>query len=304
MTDGGCTEFIRENTDDILQRMGEREAKVYFQDSKAMDELDSNSVELVVTSPPYPMVEMWDDFGDYEDQHDMIETILIECWRILREGGILCLNIGDATRSVDGDFQCYPNHSEVTVRARDIGFTPLIPVHWFKPTNKPNSFLGSGFHPPNGYVTQDTEYVLILRKGAKRSLPSDRVLWNASQFTKEERDSWFCQQWSISGASQDGRAQYPLEIPYRLIRMFSMLGDTVVDPFAGTGTTIQMAHALGRRGVGYEIDGDLRHKVLEKLEQVDSVINRDVLRNLVRNEQSGMEPEDFVKNPTPLVDFL
>lgn len=303
MTKGGCANFIQDNKDEILRRLPTLDAEVRFKDTRASN-LDKGSVDLIVTSPPYPMVEMWDEFGDYDDQHDMIEEVLEMCWDMLREGGIVCLNIGDATRSVDGDFQCYPNHSEVTVRARTVGFTPLVPVHWFKPTNKPNSFLGSGFHPPNCYVTQDTEYILILRKGSKRALPDDRVLWDASQFTKEERDTWFCQQWRVSGVGQDGTAQFPLTIPYRCIRMFSLLGDTVVDPFAGTGTTIQMARALGRHGIGFEVNEGRRQYVEGRLDKVHGISNRDILRNLIRNEKSGMEPKQFIENPNSLVDYF
>lgn len=217
----------------------------------------------------------------------------------------MCINIGDATRSVDDTFRLYPNHSRITVNAEEIGFDPLIPIHWFKPTNKPNSFLGSGFYPPNGYVTQDTEYILIFRKGEVRSLPDDRVLWDTSKFTKEERDTWFCQQWQIHGVNQDGTAQFPLDIPYRLIRMFSIMGDTVLDPFAGTGTTLKMARALGRKGVGYEIDESRRGDVEESLESVSNISEEDILVNLIRNEEAdGSEPGRFTENTTPLIDYF
>lgn len=305
MTEGGCAEFIRENSDDILRRLPDFREEYYIQEAEYMEQIDQGEVDLVVTSPPYPMVEHWDEFGDYEEQHEMIFRVMTECWYALREGGIMCINIGDATRSVDDRFQCYPNHAEIMVGAREIGFDTLVPIHWFKPTNRPNSFLGSGFHPPNCYVTQDTEYILIFRKGTTRSLPDDRVLWNASQFTKEERDTWFCQQWSVTGAQQSGMAEFPIEIPYRLIRMFSFLGDTVLDPFAGTGTTLQVGRALGRNVIGYEVNEELEEVIETKLGKVDSISGRDVLVNLIRNEETeGWDPHIFIKNPNALIDYL
>lgn len=305
MTEDGCAEYISRNSDDILSRMpDEYDFKVRWKSSEDMAEVGRGEVDLVVTSPPYPLVEQWDEFGNYHEQHEMIHSVLQECWRVLREGGIMCVNIGDATRSVDDRFQCYPNHSEVTVNAKEIGFDTLVPIHWFKPTNKPNSFLGSGFHPPNCYVTQDTEYILIFRKGKKRSLPDDRVLWDASKFTKEERDTWFSQQWDIGGEVQDGTAQFPTEIPYRLIRMFSLLGDTVLDPFAGTATTVQIARALGRHAVGYEVNLELQERIVDNLDEVRDIPNEDILANFIRNEENDVEPEMFVRNPTSLIDHL
>jgi site-specific DNA-methyltransferase (cytosine-N4-specific) len=301
---GGCSEFIKENTDDILMRMEQLDSSVYYTDATDMSELTNDSVDLVITSPPYPMVERWDEFGGYEEQHEMIKEVMEECWRVLREGGIMCINIGDATRSVDGRFQCYPNHSKVTTNAREIGFDSLVPIHWFKPTNKPNSFLGSGFNPPNCYVTLDTEYILIFRKGTTRSIPEDKVLWKASAFTKEERDVWFSQQWTVPGAQNVEKSQFPREIAYRLIRMFSLIRDTVLDPFAGTGTTLQMARALGRRPVGCEVDRDLKEYIDAKLAKVETISNRDVLHNLVHNEKEGVGPDLFVQNPDTLVDYL
>lgn len=305
MTDGGCAEYISKNSDDVLRRMpDDYDTDIYWKSSEDMDDINRDSVDLVVTSPPYPMVEQWDEFGNYEEQHEMINAVLEECWRVLREGGIMCINIGDATRSVDDRFQCYPNHSEVTINATEVGFDTLVPIHWFKPTNKPNSFLGSGFHPPNCYVTQDTEYILIFRKGEKRSLPSDRVLWDASRFTKDERDTWFSQQWRIKGETQDGTAQFPTKIPYRLIRMFSLLGDTVLDPFAGTATTLQIARALGRHAVGYEVNLELQERINSNMDKVRNISNEDILANLINNESSEVEPEMFIRNPTSLIDYF
>src|SRR3989454_966542 len=241
-----------------------------------MNELDPDSVQLVVTSPPYPMIEMWDGLferlldlprGSFSKQarafelcHEFLDRVWLECLRVLDKGGILCVNIGDATRTFAGSFQCYLNHARIAEHCERIGFQSLVPILWRKPTNKPNAFLGSGFFPPNAYVTLDCEYILIFRKGRKRALIPQDPLRYASQFSKRERDAWFSQIWEIGGAVQNHQetARCPDEMPYRLIRMFSCLGDTVLDPFLGTGTTLKTARTLGRRGIGYEVNQCLR----------------------------------------------
>lgn len=235
--------------------------------------LKSASVQLVVTSPPYPLVAMWDGLFERatglsaEDErffaacHDVLERAWAECARVLAPGGIVAVNVGDATRTVGGSFRCFPNHAEVTSRAVALGLHPLVPILWKKPTNKPNAFLGSGFVPSNGYVTLDCEHVLLFRKGGPRRFPPHDVLRYASAFTKEERDVWFSQVWDLRGARQDGAyrrtAAFPDALPQRLVRMFSILGDTVLDPFAGTGTTVHVARRLGRRALGFELDRGL-----------------------------------------------
>lgn len=230
---------------------------IYFKDSSDMREIGSGSVALVVTSPPYPMIKKWDAlFGvvDFESQHRSLDGIWEECFRILMDGGIACVNIGDATRSVNKNFCCYPNYARITMRLFSLGFTPLVPILWRKISNRPNAFLGSGFLPPNAYISQDCEYIGIYRKGRVRKfLPKDKSRYS-SKYTKDQRDLWFQQAWNIKG--QKGAKEsssFPEEIPYRLIRMFSVVGDLVVDPFSGTGTTGRVAESLGRSFVGYEL---------------------------------------------------
>jgi modification methylase len=230
---------------------------IYNHSSEHMHEIPDNSVHLIVTSPPYPMIEKWDElFGTilYNDQCDYLRRVWIECYRILIEGGI---NIGDATRNLTGNFfQCYPNFARTIIDCRNIGFIYLIPIFWKKISNRPNAFLGSGMLPTNGYISQDCEYIAILRKGLPRKFPVKDENRYKSAFTKTERDKWFQQIWEIkgkSGSGINGDSSFPDEIPYRLIRMFSVIGDTVVDPFSGSGTTEKVAVALNREFIGYEI---------------------------------------------------
>ena len=243
--------------------------RVIIGDSRRMPEVEDNSVHLTVTSPPYPMVGIWDDFftqasaSTYDSMHEYLNQTWLEVQRTLVPGGIACINIGDATRTRDGVFHLYPNHSRIIENFEKLGFVTLPYVLWKKPTTKPHykgkgAFLGSGFLPPNAYVTLDMEYILIFRKGPPRTFqPKDPQRYK-SQFTKKQRDEWFSQVWKVPGARQsiDGLerrvAAFPEEIPRRLISMFSVLGDVVMDPFLGSGTTLKVAMELGRKFVGYE----------------------------------------------------
>ncbi len=234
-------------------------------DARRLDGVASASVHLVVTSPPYPMIPQWDELFrrlgavDYPGMLGVLASAWSACHRVLVPGGILAVNIGDALRTVDGEFRLWPNHAHTLVAAERVGFRALPYVLWKKPTNKPNAFLGSGFVPPNAYVTLDCEYVLLFRKGRIRRLPPHDPARAASQYSRAERDRWFSQIWSdvrgVPQASASGRrAAFPLAIPDRLIRMFSLVGETVLDPFAGTGTTIAAAVRSGRAAIGVEWD--------------------------------------------------
>jgi len=275
---------------------------LHIADSRDMSTLADGSVHLVVTSPPYPMIKMWDEmFAELSPQagsalrealdadgaaesrahadrafdlmHEGLARTWAEAYRVLVPGGIACVNIGDATRTIGGLFRLFGNHSRVIEHCGQIGFVSLPCVLWKKPTNRPNAFLGSGFLPTSGYVTLDVEYVLIFRKGGPRVFPVRDEARYASRFTKEERDVWFSQVWDVRAARQKREdvarrtAAFPQEIPRRLIRMFSVRGDTVLDPFAGTGTTLAVACELGRNAVGYERDGTLLAAIEGQLDE-------------------------------------
>ncbi len=241
---------------------------IYNHSSESMLEIPDESVHLVVTSPPYPMIAKWDELDlfvkgredklinrrDFYIQHSKLQKIWHECKRVLVKGGIACINIGDATRSIDGEFCCYPNYAMLSVHMMNMGFTPLVPIIWRKISNRPNAYLGSGMIPPNGYIAQDCEYIGIYRKGNKRSFKPHDLQRYASEFTKEERDKWFSQLWQIPGAmGAKATSAYPIEVPHRLIQMFSCLDETVLDPFAGTGTTSKACETLERNFIGYEV---------------------------------------------------
>src|SRR5438094_5499537 len=256
--------------------------RVVIGDSRRMRELADHSVHLVVTSPPYPMVSIWDDFfreesaESYDQMHDYLNKAWKEVKRVLVPGGIACVNIGDATRTKDGVFHLYPNHSRVIESFEQLGLVTLPSYRSKKPTTKPRykgkgAFLGSGFLPPNACVTLDMEFILIFRKGNLRSFEPKDPKRYGSKFTKKERDEWFSQVWTVTGARQTQGglerrvAAFPEEIPRRLIRMFSIEGDLVLDPFLGSGTTLKAAMDLGRRFIGYERLEDFSGIIKERM---------------------------------------
>lgn len=245
--------------------------------------LAADAVDLVVTSPPYPMIEMWDavftdldpeigaalDAGAGERAHDRMHAVLADAWRevkrVLRPGGIAVVNVGDATRSVDR-FRVYDNHARVTNAFADLGFDPLPGVLWRKPTNSAAKFMGSGMVPPNAYVTLEHEHLLVFRNGERRGFePGVDRRYEAAYFW-EERNDWFSDVWTdLNGARQDlaepglreRSAAFPFALPYRLINMYSVYGDTVLDPFWGTGTTSVAAAVAGRNSVGVDADPEV-----------------------------------------------
>lgn len=241
--------------------------------------LPDGSVDLVVTSPPYPMIEMWDEsfatqdprVGDaleagdgeraFEAMHDLLADAWAECFRVLRAGGIAVVNVGDAVRKVDGEFRQYPNHAEITRRMREQGFSPLPDVLWRKPANSAATFMGSGMRPPNAYVTLEHEYLLVFRKGDLRRPPGEAR--DESAYFWEERNRWFSDLWEVTGTDQglggarERSGAFPIRIPYRLVCMFSTYGERVLDPFWGTGTTTEAAMCAGRSSVGVERDPSL-----------------------------------------------
>lgn len=233
---------------------------IYNKSSVNMEEVPDNSVQLVVTSPPYPMIKKWDELyykqggGTFFFAHDLLKRVWAECKRVLIDGGMLCINIGDATRTIDGCFICFPNYAKIMEHCLNVGFTPLVPILWKKIPNKPNKFMGSGMLPVNAYVTQECEYIAILRNGNTRKFsPTEKKRREESRFTMNQRNSWFSQIWEVPGKrGAKSTSQWPEKIPRRLIRMFSIKGDTVLDPFCGFGLE-KVCSQLSRKFIGYDI---------------------------------------------------
>ncbi|MCU0584718.1 MAG: site-specific DNA-methyltransferase [Desulfobacterales bacterium] len=272
--------------------------RVHFRDARKMKFLPDASIDLVLTSPPYPMIAMWDETftalspaagkalkrgdgrGAFSAMHRSLEPVWAELYRVLRPGGLACINIGDATRTVGGRFMLYPNHARILAFALELGFTPLPAILWRKPTNAPTKFLGSGMFPAGAYVTLEHEYILVLRKSDRREFdaPDAKQRRRESAIFWEERNAWFSDVWmdlrgsrQALGRNEAVRARsgaFPPELAYRLILMFSVKGDTVLDPFLGTGTTLKSAAMAGRNSVGIEIQKEFRGEIFAGLEEV------------------------------------
>ena len=259
--------------------------RIVYDNSSKLSGIADESVDLVVTSPPYPMVAMWDEmFGElnqeisnmmdsgnndkaFELMHKELDIVWESLFRVLKNGGIACINIGDSTRTLDGVFKLYNSHSRILQFCLSTGFESLPSIIWRKATNSPNKFMGSGMYPVGSHVTLEHEHVLILRKGPRRKFTTSesKANRNASAFFWEERNKWFSDTWfDIRGRSQNieesersRSAAYPFELAYRLINMFSVKDDLVLDPFLGTGTTTKATVCSERNSIGFERDQSL-----------------------------------------------
>lgn len=232
--------------------------------------LGTHLVNLVVTSPPYPMFEKWNWEGNFQSQHLYLNRVWDCLFDSVIEGGIVCINIGDALRKINDNFQLWENHSIILNNFRNLGFNVLPYILWKKPTNKPNSFLGSGMLPTNAYVTLDCEFILLFRKGNIRKFLSKDKNRYASAYTFEERNKWFSQIWAIAGKKDyEKMSPFPNEIPYRLIRMYSVINDIIFDPFVGSGTTLVEAEKTGRRCFVIDIKKECCEKTINSLLEVN-----------------------------------
>jgi DNA modification methylase len=285
--------------------------KLLFKNASDMKDIPDRSVDLMITSPPYPMIEMWDkifskqntaigealDNKDgkiaFELMNEELDTVWKEVFRVLRDGGFACINIGDATRKIGDEFRLYSNHSRILQCCLKLGFSVLPEILWRKQTNAPNKFMGSGMLPAGAYVTLEHEFILILRKGNKRRFTTEeeKKRRRESAFFWEERNLWFSDVWErLKGTRQnninknirDRSGAYPFELAYRLINMFSVKEDTILDPFLGTGTTTIASISTGRNSIGFEIDSKFKEHILSRLENLVDFSNQ-LLQNRIEN---------------------
>jgi len=245
--------------------------RLHTGDARDLSWIPDESAHLVVTSPPYWTLKEYrrtpNQMGfieDYDHFLDELDNVWRECARILVPGGRICCVVGDVciSRKKGGRHYVMPLHSDVQVRIRRIGLDCLTPILWYKIANGATETEGNGAgfygkpYQPGQVIKNDIEHILFFRKGGQyRSVtPIQKSL---SMLTKREMQTWFRSFWvDIKGAStRDGHpAPYPVELAERLIRMFSFAGDTIADPFAGTGSTAIAAIQAGRNSVSGEID--------------------------------------------------
>jgi len=239
-------------------------------DARCLDWIPDGSVHLVVTSPPYWTLKQYNEHdaqlgavADYNAFMDELDEVWRHCYRVLVPGGRLVCVVGDvciARRRNKGRHMVVPLHADISVRARVIGFDYLTPILWHKISSASyevengSSFLGKPYEP-NAIVKNDIEYLLMLRKSGGYRKPTNEQR-QLSKLSKDEHAKWFRSFWSdLPGAStKDHPAPYPVELAYRLVRMFSFFGDTVLDPFGGTFSTVLAAMKANRNSIANEID--------------------------------------------------
>lgn len=251
--------------------------KIYFGDSRALNKIEDKSVQLIITSPPYWQLK---DYGSnnqigfnnsYEEYINNLNLVWMECERILSEGCRLCINIGDQfARSVYyGRYKVVPIRTEIIRFCETLKMDYMGAIIWQKATTMNTSgggaIMGSFPYPRNGILKIDYEFILIFKKLGNPPKPTLEQKEN-SIMTKEEWNQYFSSHWNFSGVKQSEHiSMFPEELPKRLIKMFSFSGETIFDPFLGSGTTSLAAKNLGRNSIGYEINKEFESIIKEKL---------------------------------------
>ena len=251
--------------------------QIILGDSRRMGDVNDKSVHLVVTSPPYWQLK---DYGDerqlgfhhtYEQYVNHLSLVWSECARVLHPGCRLCVNIGDqfARSAYYGRYKVIPIRTEIIKFCEAAGLDYMGAIIWQKVTTCNTSggatIMGSFPHPRNGILKLDYEFILIFKKLGKPPKPSAEAK-QQSTMTTEEWNTYFAGHWQFVGERQKKHlAMFPEELPRRLIRMFSFVGDTVLDPFLGSGTTCLAASRLGRHSIGYEINHEFLPLIEDKL---------------------------------------
>jgi site-specific DNA-methyltransferase (adenine-specific) len=268
--------------------------KIIIGDSREMKEIKDESVHLVITSPPYWQLKDYGDrnqigFNDsYEDYINSLNLVWKECYRVLHKGCRLCINIGDQfARSVYyGRYKIIPIRTEIIKFCETIGFDYMGAIIWQKVTTCNTTggatIMGSFPYPRSGILKLDYEFILIFKKLGVSPRVTREIKEN-SRLTKSEWNDYFSGHWKFPGERQDKHlAMFPLRLPERLIKMFSFVGDTVLDPFLGSGTTSLAAKNLKRNSIGYEINQEFLPIIKKKV---------------------GMDNTIFIKQEKSMIDF-
>lgn len=273
--------------------------KIYFGDSRALNKIEDKSVQLIITSPPYWQLK---DYGSnnqigfnnsYEEYINNLNLVWMECERILSEGCRLCINIGDQfARSVYyGRYKVVPIRTEIIRFCETLKMDYMGAIIWQKATTMNTSgggaVMGSFPYPRNGILKIDYEFILIFKKLGNPPKPTLEQKEN-SIMTKEEWNQYFSSHWNFSGVKQSEHiAMFPEELPKRLIKMFSFFGETIFDPFLGSGTTTLAAKNLGRNSIGYEINKEFESIIKEKLNINQLSLDEDTIEFLEDNNKSN-----------------
>jgi site-specific DNA-methyltransferase (adenine-specific) len=251
--------------------------KIVIGDSRKLNKIQDKSIQLIITSPPYWQLKDYgteDQIGfndSYEEYINNLNLVWKECYRVLSDGCRMCINIGDQfARSVYyGRYKVIPIRTEIIRFCETLGMDYMGAIIWQKTTTMNTSgggaIMGSYPYPRNGILKMDYEFILLFKKlgNAPKPTPEQK---KASEMSKDEWIEYFSSHWNFYGARQNGHiAMFPEELPKRLIKMFSFVGETVFDPFLGSGTTSLAAKNLNRSSVGYEINKEFLPIIKEKM---------------------------------------
>jgi len=281
--------------------------EIIIGDSRWMKEVSDESVHLIITSPPYWQLK---DYGgerqigfhdSYEGYINNLNLVWNECHRVLHKGCRFCINIGDqfARAVYYGRYKVIPIRTEIVKFCESVGFDYMGAIIWQKITTTHTTggaaVMGSFPYPRNGILKLDYEFILIFKKYGTSPKVSKEVK-EQSKLLREEWNQYFTGHWNFPGEKQDKHlAMFPEELPKRLIMMFSFVGDTVLDPFLGSGTTSLAAKNLRRNSIGYEMNEDFLPIIKEKLGLTQSTIFQDVTFEIVKQKELKIDFKEEIK---------
>jgi len=281
--------------------------KIIIGDSRWMNEVPDESVHLIITSPPYWQLKDYGSekqigFNDtYEEYINNLNLVWKECHRVLSKGCRLCINVGDQfARSVYyGRYKVIPIRTEIIKFCESIGFDYMGAIIWQKVTTCNTTggatVMGSFPYPRNGILKLDYEFILIFKKYGNAPKVSNEIK-EQSKLTQDEWNQYFTGHWNFPGEKQDKHlAMFPEELPKRLIKMFSFVGDTVLDPFLGSGTTSLAAKNLKRNSIGYEINEDFLPLIEEKLGSKQNTIFQDATFEIIKQVEPKIDFKEEIK---------
>lgn len=277
-------EKIREEVSNVCTKQ-----TIHIGDARNLSMIPDESVHLVLTSPPYWNLKQYNDhesqlghIDDYQNFLDQLDKVWKECYKKLVIGGRMVVVVGDVllSRREHGRHKVVPLHADIQVRCEKIGFDNLAPIFWHKISNASfevsgnTKFLGKPYEP-NGIIKHDIEYILMLRKNGGYRKPSQEQR-RLSIISEKEFNEWYKQIWDFNGASTKNHpAPYPEELSNRLVRMFSFVGDTIVDPFLGSGTTMISSSKVGRNCIGIEVDKSYANYSQQRLYKSIDLLRQD-----------------------------
>lgn len=273
--------------------------QILIGDSRDLSFIPEETIHLIITSPPYWNLKKYENdegqlghIDDYKSFLNELDKVWEECKRVLVKGSRMVVIVGDVflSRKHFGRHKVVPLHADIQVRCEKLGFDNLAPIFWHKISNakyeaKGNTkFLGKPYEP-NGIIKHDIEYLLMLRKpgGYRKPSKEQRKL---SIISESEFNEWFNQIWHMNGTStRNHPAPYPEGLANRLIRMYSFVGDTVLDPFSGSGTTTLVASKIGRNSIGVELNESYAQKSFNRIKTAINMFNNSNL--LIKNLNNG-----------------